>query len=109
MTYWFSRLPGQMAASCVSERPDEHLVFVGVRPDWVEVPNETPHPDAGKKLRTGDTFRGPCPSCQRTCLHYAFEASKLHVAECTHGCAFVWYQLREPEKETQDDARTSDG
>ncbi len=104
MTHWFNRRPGQDVVSTSDqnqpphdERLDEHMMLVGATHfDWARVPPETPHSDAGKQLRAKSRFVAPCPKCQRECLHHTFEGSELQVAECTDGCAFIWYKL--PEK-----------
>jgi hypothetical protein len=106
MTYWFSRAPGQTIATNVDnedhdERLDDHVIVVGADHfDWVRVPAETPHPDAGRQLRVERRRVAPCPRCSQegderpACWHYEFEGSSLIVAECLKGHDFLWYQLK---------------
>lgn len=110
MTHWFNRAPGQFVLSSADQEHhddqlDEHMLIIGADvADWARVPVETPHPDAGKKLRVKSAFAAPCPKCDRPCRHYDFDASPLQVAECLNGCTFIWYTLREAE-ETQETER----
>jgi hypothetical protein len=100
MTHWFSRKPGQNVVSSSDQEQhdealDEHMLFVGADAfDWARVPPETPHADAGRRLRVRERFAAPCPKCEVVCGHHAFEGSTLQVSECTNGCNFIWYQLR---------------
>ena len=99
MIHWFNRAPGQDVVSTADQEQhgevlDDHMILVGATHfDWARVPPETPHPDAGKRLRASKHFVEPCPKCQHRCLHHTFQGSPLRVAECTNGCTFLWYTL----------------
>lgn len=103
MTEWFNRAPGQNVVSSSDQEQryddqlDDHMLIIGANSfDWARVPPETPHPDAGRRLRVKDRHAAPCPKCEVVCTHHTFEGSRLQVAECTNGCNFLWYQLRQP-------------
>lgn len=101
MTAWFNRRPGQ--SICVEpegEDPSQPVMMVigAESPDWIRVPLDTPHADAGKELEVGDIGDAPCPLCLNQDKRrievrtYAFTHSELLVSECgKHG--FVWFEL----------------
>ena len=84
------------------------MLLIGAEnPDWVRVPDETPHPDASKTLRVKSRFGAPCPKCYADdverpgCWTYDFEGSELLVAECLRGHGFIWYRMQ-PEESYED-------
>lgn len=101
MTMWFNRSAGQFVVSTSdAEQPEEdprlqqHAMLVGADcPDWIRVPAEAPHPDAGRALRVANIINAPCPQCEDTmpARTYTFSDSELIVTECTNGHGFLWY------------------
>ena len=105
-TLWLNRSPGQVIADNseqVRRDPmEDAMMVVGVdHPDWVAVPDETPHGDAGRRLRVAQQVDSPCPTCGGPAVHFVLRDSELRVAECAACQVFTWYSVATEKSKNQ--------
>jgi hypothetical protein len=67
-TVWGNQRVGERAI-VVQDEPGAHggamvLLLDTDIPDRVRIPEQVPHPDAGRELRVETVVRGPCPACR---------------------------------------------
>tara|TARA_Y100000593_G_scaffold87848_1_gene169014 strand:+ start:1446 stop:1772 length:327 start_codon:yes stop_codon:yes gene_type:complete len=84
-TFWGHRKPGEKFQRMENEWTDEvALVFAEV-PDWVKIPEHTPHSDAGKAFRVKDSFVRSCLcEVKHDSRFLTLRGSSIVIVECRY-------------------------
>ena len=90
-TYWGERRPGQRC-QLVDEGDDHNprVLVIADIPDWVKIPEEADHPQAGHQLRVKSSFTRRCICKYRHDSRYlTLRDSNIIIVECIHSGWFV--------------------
>lgn len=89
---WFDKKPGDIVSEASQENGEPGTLLIGdAPPDWVRLPPEL----GSRQLKVLSSHQAACPKCKSAPPVRHLELADLYgVAECTHGCGFVWYRRR---------------